>query len=155
MRSVSRPVLLALAGCSLAVATAAPASAKSCPSGQILQVSKGKCISKTAAKKAGIAVHTPGKAAHSAAKAKSTKPEQSKREKAGESTVAKTAREKTAPDKSAPEKAAADNGPAETTIAAVGLGANGGFGFAPPQSEAPSVRRNIAPFGALQFSGFR
>ncbi|MCB1540197.1 MAG: hypothetical protein KDJ25_04885 [Rhodoblastus sp.] len=140
MRSVSRPVLLALAGCGLAVAASAPAAARSCPSGQILQVSKGRCISREAAKKAGIAVRTPGTAAH-AAKPKPAKAGKAAERKSGETTVAK----------SAPIKADETDAP-ETTVAASTLPA---FGFAQSPAEAPSVRRNIAPFGALQFSGFR
>ena len=144
MRSVSRPVLLALAGCGLAVAASAPAAAKSCPSGQILQVSKGRCISREAAKKAGIAIHTPGKAAHAAKpkSAKAAKAGKAEDRKSGETTVAK----------SAPEKVASEADTPETTVAASILPA---FGFAQTQAAAPSVRRNIAPFGALQFSGFR
>ncbi len=55
MRTILHPFLLVAAGCSLSALAAAPALAKTCPSGQFLQVSKGKCISKDSARYLGIA----------------------------------------------------------------------------------------------------
>ncbi|MFT4097405.1 MAG: hypothetical protein QM651_09785 [Rhodoblastus sp.] len=143
MRTISRPLLLALAGCGLSAIGAAPAAAVTCPSGQFLQVSKGKCISKDSARKLGLAAH-----GHGAAQA-AVKPGP---DKAGETSVARSAPE---PEKTS-EKTA-DAGVAETTIASASpqIAASQAFGYAPPQTDAPSVRRNIAPFGALQFGGLR
>ncbi|HMN72940.1 MAG TPA: hypothetical protein PKA55_13835 [Rhodoblastus sp.] len=144
MRTISRPILLALAGCGLSTLAAAPAAARTCPSGQFLQVSKGKCISKDSARKLGLASHGHG-AAHAAVK---PKPEQ-----AGETSVAKSAPEP-APAEKAAEKTV-EAAPAETTLASASpaVGASQSFGYA--QAETPTVRRNIAPFGALQFGGLR
>lgn len=143
MRSIRRPVFLVLAGCSLTALAAVPTAAKTCPSGQFLQVSKGQCISKDSARKLGIA-------GHSAAKAKPDKSRAAKAEPAGETRVARSAPETAA--KSASSK---DEG-VETTLAsaAPAMGATQSLGYA-AAPEPATVRRNIAPFGALQFSGFR
>jgi len=143
MRTISRPILVVAAGCGLSVFASAPGVAKTCPSGQFLQVSKGKCISKSSARELGIA----GKAA---AKPKAEKSE-AKREKAGETTVARSA------PAASPQKAASDRareGEPETTLASAAPAMAGqSLGYA--QSEPLTVRRNIAPFGALQFGGFK
>jgi len=143
VRTILHPVLLVAAGCSLSAVAAAPALAKTCPSGQFLQVSKGKCISKDSARYLGIA----GRGEHAA------KPTaKAKREKAGESTVARTA-----PDE--PAGKAADrkrDGQAETTLASAAPAmATQSLGYAAAPTEQLTVRRNIAPFGALQFGGFK
>ncbi len=142
MRTISRPILLALAGCGLSAIAAAPAAAVTCPSGQFLQVSKGKCISKDSARKLGLASHG---AVHAAV---ARKPE-----KAGQTSVARSAPEQ-APAEQKPEKTA-DAAPAETTLASAvpPVAVPQSIGYA--QAEAPTVRRNIAPFGALQFGGLR
>lgn len=144
MRTISRPILVVAAGCGLSViAGGAPVVAKTCPSGQFLQVSKGKCISKSSARELGIA----GKAA---AKPKAEKSE-AKREKAGETTVARSAPAASA-DKAASDRAR--EGEPETTLASAAPAMAGqSLGYA--QSEPLTVRRNIAPFGALQFGGFK
>jgi len=147
MRTISRPILVVAAGCGLSViAGGAPVVAKTCPSGQFLQVSKGKCISKSSARELGIA----GKAGQAAAKPKAEKSE-AKREKAGETTVARSA-PAASPDKAASDKAR--EGEPETTLASAAPAMAGqSLGYA--QSEPLTVRRNIAPFGALQFGGFK
>ncbi len=142
MRTISRLVLLALAGCGLSAIAAAPAAAVTCPSGQFLQVSKGKCISKDSARKLGLASH---RATHAAL---ARKPE-----KAGETSVARSTPEQDRTDRK-PERTA-EAAPAETTLAAAvpSAAVSQSIGYA--QAEAPTVRRNIAPFGALQFGGLR
>lgn len=55
---MKRTMLLVASACACA-AVASPAVARQCPSGQIFRVSKGVCMQKTAALKAGIAVSTP------------------------------------------------------------------------------------------------
>ena len=143
MRSIQRPVLLVLAGCGLTALAAPPAFAKTCPSGQFLQVSKGQCISKDSARKLGIA-------GHAAAKAKTEKPRSAKAEPAGESRVAKSE-----PESDAKAVVRKDEG-GETTLAsaAPAMGSTQSLGYA-AAPEPATVRRNIAPFGALQFGGFR
>ena len=139
MRTNLHSILLVGAGLGLSASAAAPALAKTCPSGQFLQVSKGKCISKDSARDLGIA----GKAVHAAAKGKP--------EKAGETKVARNAPEPSA------DRASANNardGQTETTLASAApvIGASESLGYAQPEL---TVRRNIAPFGALQFGGFK
>lgn len=126
---------------------AAPAAALTCPSGQFLQVSKGKCISKDSARKLGIAAH----AAHSTAKARPDKARDAKADKAGETQVARSA-----PETDAKANGRKDEG-AETTLASAAptMGATQSLGYAAAPAEPATVRRNIAPFGALQFGGFR
>lgn len=148
MRSVRRPVLLVLAGCGLTALAAAPAVARTCPSGQFLQVSKGKCISKDSARKLGIAGHAAAKAKPD--KAKADKPRNAKAEPAGETRVARTA-----PESDAKAPVAKEDG-GETTLASASPALSAqplGYAAAPP--EPVTVRRNIAPFGALQFGGLR
>ena len=145
MRTISRPILVVAAGCGLSVFSSAPGVAKTCPSGQFLQVSKGKCISKSSARELGIA----GKAGQ-AARPKPAKAE-AKREKAGETTVARSA------PAVSPDKAASDRGregEPETTLASAAP-VMGAQSLGDAQSEPLTVRRNIAPFGALQFGGFK
>lgn len=119
---------LAIAGAGLLAAISAPAMAKTCPSGQILRVSKGVCVSKTEAAKFGIHV------AHAAAP------------KANVSTQARSEPDTT--------KVASAAGLDQTTGAAP---AQTLAYTAPPAPAQPEldVRRNIAPFGALQFTGLR
>ena len=145
MRLIPRPILVAAASCGLLALASAPVAARTCPSGQFLQVSKGKCISKSAARDLGLVSH----AGRAAAKPKSVKAEATS-EKAGQSTVAKSAPEPEA-DRTASDKS--DERRTETAVASAGAAQS--LGFAAAQPEAPSVRRNIAPFGALQFGGFR
>ncbi len=145
MRVVLQSLLLAGASCALLGAGLSPAAARSCPSGQFLQVSKGKCISKESARHLGIA-------GHAAAKPKAEKAREASSEKAGESTVAKSAPDAAA-DGAAGDKA---DGRRETTLASassLGPGQSLGYAAAPPQPA--TVTRNIAPFGALQFGGFK
>lgn len=147
MRLIPRPILVAAASCGLLALASAPVAARTCPSGQFLQVSKGKCISKSAARDLGIV----SRAGHAAAKPKSVKAEATS-EKAGQSTVAKSAPE---PEPEADRTGSDRSGERRTETAVASAGAAQSLGFAAAQPEAPSVRRNIAPFGALQFGGFR
>ena len=145
MRMISPAIVVAAAGCGLVAV--APASAKTCPSGQFLQVSKGKCISKTSAQKLGIVRHT----AHVVAKPKSEKVKQVKDENAGQTTAAKSA-----PEPASRPQERAESGARETTVASV-VPVEGGaqpLSYSAAPSEPLTVRRNIAPFGALQFGGF-
>lgn len=155
MRNNIRPVFLGLAGCGLVALATAPAAARSCPSGQFLQVSKGKCISKASAQKLGIARSAPSRTAHAAVNHAAPKPVAEHAEQGGRTKIQRTAPDqKTAEKPGAVQPAQASAGaPAETTVASAGAaGASLGYAATP---EAPSVRRNIAPFGALQFGGLR
>ena len=156
MRNNIRPVFLGLAGCGLAAFTTAPAAAKTCPSGQFLQVSKGKCISKASAQKMGIVRHAPSRTAHAAVDTKARKATPVQAERTGRTSVPKSAPEQKKADKPVSDgnaQASADT-QTETTLASAGA-ASPTLGFAPAAREAPTVRRNIAPFGALQFGGLR
>lgn len=178
MRSI-RLVLVASASAGLAIALASPAAAKQCGSGQIFQVSRGRCISKAAAAKAGIVIHRkmaalkpakqatltaeedederPAKAASGAPAAKAARDDRTRdddQDKAGPAGGAETP----PPVRSVTVR----NDPAkarEAWNAAVASAEKGGeptstpaLGFAP---QAADVNRNIAPFGALQFGGLR
>ena len=177
MRSI-RLVLIASAGAGLAVALASPADARQCGSGQIFQVSRGRCISKAAAAKAGIVVHRK-MAALKPAKDAAARPEADEDETqsnaARSAPEVKAARDVRAEDDQAKRdeangadapppvrNVAVRNDPAkarEAWNAAVASAEKGGEATsAPPLGFAPQtgdVNRNIAPFGALQFGGLR
>lgn len=183
MRSI-RPVLFAAASVGLAVAIASPADAKQCGSGQIFQVSKGRCISKAAAAKAGIVVRHKA-AALKAAREGAVRPEADEEETPSSGTPAARGGSDVAGKDSATQASetsdqarsdqvesseaappvrnvAVRNDPAkarEAWNAAVAAAGKGGeAASAPALSFAPlegDVTRNIAPFGALQFGGLR
>ncbi len=75
-----------LAAC-LCAAVAAPAAAKQCPAGQIFRVSKGVCMEKAAALKAGIVVASVARRAPVASPIKVPPP---RPDAIGETVVAKT-----------------------------------------------------------------
>ncbi len=163
MRSVSRPILLALAGAGLTAVCVVPASARQCASGQILQVSKGRCISKATAAKAGIVVRHKV-AALSTSKAASPADDAGDRARGDKSRAdrARGDRAATAQPAEPPVRTVAvRSDPAkarEAWNAAVAAAEKGGEATAPTLNFAQAegdVRRNIAPFGALQFGGLR
>lgn len=177
MRSI-RLVLIASAGAGLAVALASPAAAKQCGSGQIFQVSKGRCISKAAAAKAGIVVHRK-MAALKPARGAAARPDADEDETQSNATRSAPEAKAASDDRAEDDQArrhrangvdtppplrdvAVRNDPAkarEAWNAAVASAEKGGEATsAPALSFAPQtgdVNRNIAPFGALQFGGLR
>lgn len=177
MRS-SQIVLLASAA-GLAVALASPAAARQCGSGQIFQVSKGRCISKAAASKAGIKVRHKQAAARlgkkspaveDADEADDTSPADRKAVERKDSRAG-AADDRTQPERDAKMDEAAEPPVRTVTVrsdpskareawnAAVAAAGKGGEpAVAPALSFAPQegdVRRNVAPFGALDFGGLR
>ena len=172
MRSI-RLVLMASAGAGLAVALASPADARQCGSGQIFQVSKGRCISKTAAAKAGIVVHRKT-AALKPAKDAAARPDADENETQSNATrIASGAKAEKSDQTRGEQIQGADTPPPVRNVAvrsdpakareawnaAVAAAEKGGEATtAPPLSFAPQegdVNRSIAPFGALQFGGLR
>ncbi len=133
--------LIAAAG--FALAAASPAAATTCPSGQILRVSKGVCVSKDDAAKAGIV-------GRHAVKHASVKPDAGKQAK--RAPVDAKEENVTTQAKSEPDAAAS-----ETTVASAGYSQSNpaALGFAGSPTSQSDVRRNISPFGALQFNGLR
>lgn len=173
MRSI-RLALFASAGVGLAVAIASPADARQCGSGEIFQVSKGRCISKAAAAKAGIVIHRKTAALKPAAEA-IAKAEADEHETSAPSKTARSAPDAADKNNAAqtPGGGEADTPPPVRNVAvrsdpakareawnaAVAAAGKGGeAASAPALSFAPQegdVNRNIAPFGALQFGGLR
>ncbi|MFV0280087.1 MAG: hypothetical protein ACK5JM_04910 [Rhodoblastus sp.] len=126
------------------VAFAAPVEARQCPRGQFYRVSQNACIPRTEAVKAGIVKKR-------AVKSMRTKSAQDK------SGSAKSERAKSAElnsDKKKPAQAASPAKPA-TASPQRAIAANPFRAFAQQHALDRSVRRNIAPFGALQFTGLR
>lgn len=118
-----------------AAAIASPAAAKQCPSGQIFRVSKGVCMSKAAAVKAGIVIRHRGKAAHATAGA-------------ARETHAAVVRPPTRPE---PTPMAAEAAPASETSVVAKSAAPASLGFAARLLETAS--RAPSPFGGLSFRG--
>lgn len=125
---MKRPALLIASACACA-AIASPAGAKQCPSGQIFRVSKGVCMQKAAALKAGIVVSTPGQRAPEAA----TRQPPPRPESLAETVV----------EKAAPERAEAQV-PSEVSPE-----------FNHPQLAQAFSRRSPSPFGELRFDYFQ
>lgn len=121
---MKRTALLIASAC-VGAAIASPAVARQCPSGQIFRVSKGVCMQKTAALKAGIAVSTPGqRAPETAVKQPPPRPE----------SLAETVVEKSAPEQ------------ADATVSPE---------ISHPQLAQAFSRRSPSPFGELRFDYFQ